>query len=245
MWSFAFAFAGLFVLCMVPACGTARIAGDAEDGFHPLFNGRDLTGWRYGVQGGREARAGAGYRVESGRVESGGVRNGILFCTKTDGGNLFTEKEYADFILRFEFKLTPNANNGIGIRAPLEGDAAYAGMEIQVLDDSGSEYQQLKPWQYHGSIYNVVAAKRGSQRPVGEWNEEEILCDGRRVRVTVNGICIVDADLDSVTDRDTLARHPGIARAAGHIGFLGHGAEVSFRNIRIKEWGPRAEKLPQ
>ena len=86
-----------------------------------------------------------------------------------------TEKEYGDFVLRFEFKLEPNSNNGIGIRAPLEGDAAYNGMEIQVLDDNGKDYKgKLRPAQYHGSIYDVVPAKQGSLKPAGEWNSEEI-----------------------------------------------------------------------
>src|SRR5918992_3333769 len=102
-----------------------------EPDFTSLFNGKDLTGWVYGRRaGGAENKTGKGYQVE----------NGVLFTTKEDGGNLYTEKEYADFVFRFEFRLTENANNGIGIRAPLEGDAAYAAIEIQVLDDSGSQY---------------------------------------------------------------------------------------------------------
>ena len=69
-------------------------------------------------------------------------------------------------MLRFDVRLTENANNGIGIRAPLEGDAAYVGIEIQVLDDSGSQDTSLRPYQYHGSIYGMVAPKRGFQKPV-------------------------------------------------------------------------------
>jgi hypothetical protein len=179
----------------------------------------------YGKDGKADAKAGAGYRV----------RDGVLYCTKEDGGNLYTVKQYANFVFRFEFRLTPNANNGIGIRAPLEGDAAYVGMEIQVLDDSGSQYQSLRPSQYHGSIYDVVAAKRGALRPVGEWNEEEILADGDHVRVTVNGVVVVDARLTEVADPEVLKKHPGLTRKAGHIGFLGHGAEIEFRAIRIRE----------
>jgi hypothetical protein len=197
----------------------------AEPGFTPLFNGQDLTGWMYGKAGKADAKAGAGYRV----------RGGVLYCTKEDGGNLYTVKQYANFVFRFEFRLTPNANNGIGIRAPLEGDAAYVGMEIQVLDDDGSQYRSLRPSQYHGSIYDVVAAKRGALRPAGEWNEEEILADGDRVRVTVNGVVVVDARLTEVADAEVLKKHPGLTRKSGHIGFLGHGAEIEFRAIRIRE----------
>ncbi len=205
-----------------------------EDGFTPLFNGKDLTGWVYGTRSGAPNKSGKGYQIE----------NGVLFTTKDDGGNLFTEKEYGDFILRFEFRLTENANNGIGIRAPLEGDAAYVGMEIQVLDDSGSQYTKLQPAQYHGSVYQMFPAKRGFQKPVGEWNTEEIAVKGRQVKVTLNGVTIVDANLDEVKEEAVLARHRnlsapegsrGIANTKGHIGFLGHGAHVDFRNIRVKE----------
>ena len=98
------------VLAVVPLAGAAGQAVDA--GFTPLFNGKDFSGWVYGRRAnGTENRSGKGYQID----------NGVIFSTKEDGGNLYTEKTYADFVFRFEFKLTENANNGIGIRAPLEG----------------------------------------------------------------------------------------------------------------------------
>jgi Domain of Unknown Function (DUF1080) len=224
----------LIAAAVVPtlAAGTQP---SVEQGFTSLFNGKDLTGWVYGKRAnGQENKSGKGYQIE----------NGVLFSTKEDGGNLYTEKEYSDFVLRFDVKLTENANNGIGIRAPLVGDAAYAGIEIQVLDDGGSQYTTLKPFQYHGSIYGMVAPKRGSQKPVGEWNSEEITADGRHVTVKLNGTTIVDANLDDIKDEEMLKTHRdltrpegsrGIGNTKGHIGFLGHGARVEFRNIRIRE----------
>jgi hypothetical protein len=222
------------LLPVLVTCLVAGVLHAQDEGFTPLFNGKDLTGWVYGRRGDAENRTGKGYQVE----------NGVLFTTNEDGGNLYTEKEYADFVLRFDFKLTENANNGIGIRAPLEGDAAYVGIEIQVLDDSGSKYTSLRPAQYHGSIYHMVAAKRGFQKPVGEWNSEEITAKGRQITVKLNGTTIVDASLDDVKDEALLAKHRdlsrpegsrGIANTRGHIGLLGHGTRVEFRNIRIKE----------
>ena len=211
------------------------VQAPVENGFTALFNGRDLTGWVYGQRAnGQENKSGKGYQIE----------NGALYSTKDDGGNLYTEKEYSDFVLRFDVKLTENANNGIGIRAPLVGDAAYVGIEIQVLDDGGSQYTSLKPFQYHGSIYGMVAPKRGFQKPVGEWNSEEITAQGRHLTVKLNGTTIVDANLDDIKDEEMLRTHRdltkpegsrGIANTKGHIGFLGHGARVEFRNIRIKE----------
>ncbi len=224
----------LVCAALTPA-SAASVAQRAEKGFTSLFNGKDLTGWVYGRRtGGQENKSGRGYQVE----------NGVIFSTKDDGGNLFTEKEYSDFVFRFEFKLTENANNGIGIRAPLQGDAAYAGIEIQVLDDGGSQYTNLKPYQYHGSVYGMVPSKRGFQKPVGEWNAEEITARGRRITVRLNGATIVDANLDDVKDPEMLKTHrdlskpegsQGIANTKGHIGLLGHGARVEFRNLRIKE----------
>ena len=225
---------------------------DKEECAVSIFNGKDLTGWVYGKRGDGENKSGKGYQVESivncrcvqecrlfGLLTTSRlvpVDESVIYCTKEDGGNLYTGKEYGDFILRFEFKLEENANNGIGIRAPLEGDSAYVGMEIQVLDDYGPAYKdKLQSWQYHGSIYNVVPAKRGSLKPTGEWNSEEISAKGRQIKVTLNGTVIVDANLDDVKDPEVLKKHPGLARTKGHIGFLGHGARVEFRNLRIKE----------
>jgi hypothetical protein len=204
--------AALLFLC-------ATRAMSAEQGFHKLFDGKTLHGWTL-VRG-----KGPGYVV----------KDGILVCPADGGGNLFTEKEYSNFIFRFEFRLTPGANNGVGIRAPLEGDAAYKGMEIQILDNTAEKYAHLKPGQYHGSIYLVVPAKRGFLKPVGQWNHEEILAEDRHIRVTLNGTPIVDANLNDVTDTAVLEKHPGLARTTGHIGFLGHGTLVEFRNIRVKE----------
>jgi hypothetical protein len=213
----------LSMLLLLPALTSG--GQTAEPGFTPLFNGKDLTGWVYGRRGTAENKTGNGYQVE----------NGVIFSTKTDGGNLYTEKEYADFAFRFDFRLTENANNGIAIRSPLSGDAAYAAIEIQVLDDGGSQYTALKPFQYHGSIYGVVPSKRGFQKPVGEWNSEEITAKGRRITVVLNGTTIVDANLDDVKDEAVLKAHPGLANTRGHIGLLGHGTRVEFRRLRIKE----------
>ena len=151
------------------------VAAD-EPGFVPVFNGKDLSGWT--IRG----QFGPGYVVEDGKI----------VCPVDGGGNLFTEKEYANFVLRFEFRLEEGSNNGIGIRAPYEGDAAYKGMEIQILDHDAPVYRgKLRPAQYHGSIYDVVAAKTGYLKPTGEWNFEEIIADGRHIKVTLNGTVIV------------------------------------------------------
>jgi hypothetical protein len=212
-------FRNLFVR-EIPREATVPLAvTDAGEGFNALFNGRDLEGWTGG---------GDGYSVEEGK---------IVVHPERGGGNLFTAKEYTDFVLRFDFKLNPAANNGLGVRAPLEGDAAYVGMELQILEDGSPVYWGLHPYQYHGSIYGVVPARRGVLRPAGEWNSEEVTVKGRRVTVVVNGTTVVDADIDEASASGTMdgKDHPGLRRASGHIGFLGHGSVLEIRNIRVKE----------
>ena len=190
-----------------------------EEGFKPLFDGKSLEGWTL------VHKHGPGYEV----------KEGILVCPEKGGGNLFTAEEYANFIFRFDFKLGPGGNNGVGIRAPLHGDAAYQGMEIQLLDDPAPQYVALKPTQYTGSVYDVFGAKRGALKPTGEWNSMEIQAEGNKVKVTLNDQVIVDADISTVTDEATLKKHPGLKNATGHIGFLGHGTQVEFKNLRVKK----------
>ncbi len=205
----------LLLLCCLPTFAQ-------EAGFQSLFNGENLDGWVLV----HTANSGRGYIVE----------DGSIVCPRDGGGNLLTMGEYGDFVLRFEFRTEPGGNSGVGIRAPLEGDIAYVGMEIQILDHDHARYAgKIQPWQRHGSVYNVHAAHADALRPAGEWNEQEIRADGERIVVTLNGQVITDADLSTVTDPATLAKHPGIRREKGRIGFLGHGSLVEFRNIRISE----------
>jgi hypothetical protein len=206
---------------MISAVVMAGAALAAEPGFQPIFDGKTLDGWKL-----FEKKSGRGYIVE----------DGSIVCPADGGGNLYTEKEYGNFVLRFEFRMEPGGNNGVGIRAPFTGDAAYEGMEIQILDHNHERYAgKLKPTQHHGSVYDVVPAMAENLKPAGEWNVEEIRAEGPRIQVTLNGKLITDADLSKVTDPAVLAKHPGIKRASGHIGFLGHGTRVEFRNIRIRE----------
>lgn len=208
-------------LLMFAAAAKAQPAKTKSDekGFVTLFDGTTLNGWKL-VRG-----HGPGYVV----------KDGVLVCPADGGGNLFTEKEYSNFVFRFEFKTEPGGNNGVGIRAPLEGDAAYAGMEIQILDDQHERYKgKIKSEQHHGSVYDVIPARTGFLKPAGEWNEEEIMARGNRIRVTLNGVIILDADLGTVREESVLKKHPGLKMKAGHIGFLGHGSLIEFRNIRIK-----------
>lgn len=207
--------------------------GFAEEGFVPLFNGKNLDGWQ-GLNG---------------DTSSYYVKDGLLIC-KGDGRKMiFSAKQYANFILRLEVKLDPGGNNGVGIRTKLSRRPDLEGMEIQIIDTpyysrgipkpnkEPKDWTKLKDYQYYGSIYGVVPAKSGHLKPAGEWNQEEIVCDGRRVKVTLNGAVIVDADLDKVKPVDG-EKHPGLENILGYIALCAHGdygAQVYFRNMRIKE----------
>lgn len=221
---------GLFALSFCAAMVFAEEAGnvgvtpkEAKDGFVSLFDGKTLDGWQ-------------------GDVKHYAVEDGAMVC---HGAQLFTKKQYANFILRFEFKVPPAGNNGVGIRAAssvrdgkvaLEGNPSYNGMEIQILDDGHPMYKDIQPYQAHGSVYGVVPAKRGFLKPAGQWNREEIVAEGPHIKVTLNGTVITDADLSKIKQTIDHQAHPGLHRAKGHIVWLGHGNDpVAFRNVRIKE----------
>jgi len=204
----------LILFVLLPFAFAVGLCADKplkDDGFVSLFNGVDLKGWVGNTNG---------YKA----VE------GVLICQakKSKGAKIYTAKEYADFIFQFEFKLTPGANNGVGIRAPLTGNPSKNAFEIQILDDSAKKYAKIKPAQFHGSIYKRAAAKRGHLKPVGQWNKQEIRAEKNLITVILNGVRIVD--------RADVARYKKPAK--GHICFLGHGSQVEFRNIRIKDLSP-------
>ena len=195
---------------------------EESEGFKILFDGTNLDQWN----GNKDD-----YAVESGTI--------TVYPGKSTGGtrNLYTNDQFDNFVFRFEFMLTPGANNGLGIRTPLEGDAAYVGMELQILDNDAPIYENLQIYQYHGSVYGVIPAKRGALKPLGEWNYEEVIADGDNIKVILNGTTIVDGNIREASKNGTVdgRDHPGLLNKTGHIGFLGHGSTVKFKNIRVKE----------
>ncbi len=206
--AFAFFAVGLVV--------SNALAADNED-WRPLFNGRDFEGWK----------------AIDGPLTAWSVGDGILSCSGSGGGGwLSTTEEYDDFELRLEFRVPDGGNSGVFLRAPWQGNPAFAGMEIQVLDDAAEQYANLKPVQYCGSLYGVAAADPRVSKPAGEWQSMHIHCVGRTVRVVLNDTLIVHADLDDYLDqRET---HPGIERASGHIGLQNHGSKLDYRNVEIR-----------
>ena len=182
-----------------------------------LFNGKDLAGWA--PVGGKGAwQAGEGLLRTSGK----------------GGGWLSTDKEYGNFQLSLEYKVPEGGNSGVFIRAPRQGDPAYTGMEIQILDDYAPKWANLKPEQYTGSIYGVVAAQPRVTKKADEWQKMIVLADGRKVRVCLNDRSVIDAELDKYLTAE-FANHPGLKNAQGFIGLQTHDAPVEFRNLRLWE----------
>jgi hypothetical protein len=202
---------------LAPARGDDK---DVPAGFQSLFDGKDLTGWK----------------VLNGRMEAWSAKDGLLHCTGQNGGWLMTEAEYGDFELRLEYRWEKDGgNSGVALRAPMRGDPAYQGMEIQLIDDAGYEKvhkYKLKPTQHTGSIYDVVAPSALPSKGPGEWNKMRIVAKGRRVTVELNGKTVTDANLDDYKDK--VKTHPGLERAKGHLGLQSHGGGIDFRNLVVK-----------
>jgi hypothetical protein len=194
----------------------AILASHRAEGYSTIFGGQELAGW-------------------AGPIDQYQVKDGVLMCKPERGGTIYYNKELTDFAARLEFRLPPGGNNGLAIRYPGEGDTAYVGMcELQILDDSSTKHGNLDPRQSHGSAYGMVPAKVGYQRPVGQWNFQEVTVKGSNIKVELNGTVILDTDLSTVKEFMANSAHPGKDRASGFFGLAGHNDPVEFRNIAIK-----------
>lgn len=193
---------------------------EKKEGFRVLFDGTNMDQWK-------------------GNMDAYVLRDGAITMEPKSkgGGNLYTKDTFTNFVLRFEFWLSPEGNNGLGIRHDfVEGDKGYSGMELQILDNEHPAYAKLEPGQYHGSIYKIIPAKRGFLKPAGEWNYQEVRAEGDHIQVFLNGEKILDGNLKEATDKlkpDSFQK--AVLNKSGHLAFLGHGTVVKFKNIRVRE----------
>lgn len=211
---------------------------EKKQGFEMLFDGTNLDKWQ-------------------GDLEGYTPVNGTIYVSANYGstGNLYTKKEYRNFVYRFEFCfLREGVNNGVGVRTPMGVDAAYDGMcEVQILDHDAPMYANLREYQVHGSVYGVIPAKRIVHKPLGEWSTEEIRVEGDNIKVTVNGEVIVDGNIRKACKGHNVApdggkknpytvdhkNHPGMFNKTGFISFCGHGEGLKIRNVRILDLGDK------
>ncbi len=204
---------------------------EEKAGYELLFDGTNLDQWHGGK---------ANYLPIDGAI--------YVSANYGADGNLYTNKKYSDFVFRFEFCFVrPGINNGVGIRTKDGVDAAYDGMEIQILDHDDPIYAGLREYQVHGSVYGIIPAKRIKHKPLGEWNYEEIRAVGDHITVTLNGEVLVDGDIRKACQGHNMApeegkanpytvdhqSHPGLFNKDGYISFCGHGEGLKLRNIRV------------
>lgn len=211
-------FRNIFVRELSSAESNQQLASiGGENGFQPLFNGNDLSGW-------------------IGALDDYHVVDGAIVCRSGRDGTLLAKDGYDNFVVRLEFKLPPGGNNGLAIRTPRpDASPAYDGLELQILDDKDPQYAGLEAYQYNGSIYGLVPAMRGYLRPTGEWNDQEVTVNGDHVEVRLNGFQILEANLKAARQKPVDdKKHPGASRKSGYFGFAGHANPVAFKNIRIK-----------
>ncbi len=194
---------------------------ERKEGYKILFDGRNMDNWKGNTQA---------YVVRDGNI--------VMDPKVEEAGNLYSKDVFDDFVLRFEFWLSPEGNNGLGIRQDYVTDkkAMYSGMELQILDNEHPKYANLEPGQYHGSVYKILPAKRGFLKPAGEWNYQEVIAKGDHIQVILNGEKILDGHLNEATAKmDPASFQKAVLNPSGHLAFLGHGSVVKFRNIRIKK----------
>jgi len=192
------------------------------EGFVAIFDGKTLDGWKV---------------INSKNKDAWAAEEGHIVCKSGGGGYLVAEKEYGDFEFRCEYKWSKEGgNSGVALRTPASGDPAYQGMEIQLIDDENWEKvhkSKLADFQHTGSIYDVQPAKLQANKPIGEWNAVRIVCHGRKVLIEQNGKELVNANLDDYEKK--FAKHPGLKREKGHIGFQSYNIRLEYRNVFIKE----------
>ena len=208
----------VFIREIASAEARQLVRGKDPVGFKSVFNGKNFSGW-------------------AGPIDNYEIKESAIMCKPKKGGTIYTETQYTNFVVRVEFKLPPGGNNGLALRYPGDGDTAYLGMcESQILDDNYEKAtgSKIDARQAHGSAYGMVAAQRGYQYPIGEWNFEEVTVIGSTIKVELNGTVILNTDLAKVTEFMGGHPHPGKDRTSGHFGFAGHNDPVMFRNISIQ-----------
>lgn len=203
---------------------------EKKEGYMLLFNGKNTNGWhRY-----NNTTAGA-WKVVNGALQ-------LDTANHTDRGDLITDKEFENFELKLEWRIARGGNSGIIF--PVHEDKQYAytfltGMEMQVLDDKEAE-DNKKENHLAGSLYDMIAPMHHA-KPAGEWNAVTIRKENGHITFWLNGQKVVEVQMGSEEWKDLIAKSKFknwkdfAAYPKGHIALQDHGAEVAYRDIRIKQ----------
>jgi hypothetical protein len=224
------------LICAFTLTGFASVGEEA--GFQPLFpNDRIPEGWTVRKWDNIKNPADSGVAWT--------ITNGVLRGSEPRGTWLVSPREYGDFVLEFEWKLPERGNSGCGLRFPMDGDPAFDGMELQMVDPRyfGSDPANApKPSELTGALYRAVTPHVQAFKPTA-WNKYQITVRGPLVKVLLNDQAILDVNLEEQnaptkrhdgTDAPPLKARP----RKGHIGFQElsrGGGHVEIRNARIKE----------
>lgn len=210
---FPIIFIAIALVCLATAPLTVCEAKSGD--LVSIFSGKDLTGW------------------EMIDAQTWSAKDGILYVAQGGGGWLKSTKQYKDFILELEYKLEKGGNSGVFLRALREGNPAFSGMEIQILDDHGKEPTIHST----GSLYDAVAPLVNASKPAGEWNKYRISLKGNRLKARLNGKDILDTNLADPELNARMADDRKFDKRAqvGFIGLQAYGNPVQFRKIKIRE----------
>jgi hypothetical protein len=209
---------------------SAAVSVPEEPGWTPLFDGKSLTGWRT-----LTGKAIAGWVAEDGVLHYAPPRGG-------SGNDIYTEKEYANFVLELEWRIVPDGNSGIKYRMKFY-DKEYAGPEYQILGPKAEGDPRGPSKGITGALYDILPLDPKSRelKPEGEWNHARIVADRKRLEHWLNGKKLLEADLASDAFKKAIAdskfrKWPDYAQnPSGRIMLQDHGGEVWFRNVRIRE----------
>jgi len=210
------------LICAALALGAAplSVAAEAKEGFEPMFNGKDLTGWK----------TAGNWIVEEGGVVALHPRSGEEGWQRYDA-YLTTERKYRDFTLDLEFKFGKGGNSGVFLRVNDPSSQVNSGFEVQILDTHGKENITAHDC---GGVIGAAAPSKNMVKPAGQWNRYVITCVGNDLKVEFNGEEVIDLDLSKSHLKDRPAE--------GYIGFQDEAKPVWYRNVRIKELSPAATR---
>ncbi len=211
---------GCALICAVLALKATPlcVASEADDGFKPMFNGKDLTGWK----------TTGNWIAEKGGIIALHPRLGEKGWQRYDA-YLTTERKYRDFILDLEFKFNKKGNSGVFLRVGDPTSQVKSGFEVQILDTHGKKKITAHDC---GGVIGTAAASKNMVKPAGQWNRYVISCVGNHLKVEFNGEKVIDLDLSDSPLKDRPAE--------GFIGFQDEAKPVWYRNVRIKELRPPA-----
>lgn len=201
---------------------------ESSEGWEWLFDGTSLEKWR-------------GYRMDR-LPDAWSIRDSVLVCSGTDGGDIITKGQWQNFDLQLEWKIAPEGNSGVFYRAMEIYGAVYeTGPEYQLLDNAVLAGQPERLDETTASLFDVYAPSADVSKPAGEWNSTRIVVNGTAVSHWLNGTKVVELELfgedwnTRIADSKWAENTDFGRMKRGHIGLQDHGSDVWFRSIKIKK----------